>query len=148
MWAFFSKGNTMANATYNAFKEALFSTDLSAVTFKAMLVTDSYTPDIDADLDRADVTNEVTGDGYTEGGEELANVTFTKDEANDRLVFDADSVVWADASITARGAVVYISTGTAADDTLVLYKDFGADKTSSNGAFTLDWGDDGILYLG
>ena len=140
----------MANATYNIFKKSIMNggIDLDTDTLKVMLVTDSYTPDIDADLDRADVTNEITGDGYTEGGATLGSVTITQDDTNDRGVFDAADTTWASSSITARGAVIYLSTGTAADDLLIAYKDFGADKTSSNGNFTITWSADGILYLG
>lgn len=122
--------------------------DLDTDTLKVMLVTDSYTPDIDAHLDRADVTNEVEGTGYTAGGAELGSVTVTQDDTNNRGVFDAADTTWASSSITARGAVIYKSTGTAANDLLIAYKDFGEDKTSSNGNFTITWSADGILYLG
>lgn len=45
-------------------KEIDFDTD----TIKAMLCAAGYTPDLDAHDYKNDVTNEVTGTGYTAGG--------------------------------------------------------------------------------
>jgi hypothetical protein len=42
--------------------------DFDTDTFKAMLVTSSYTPNKDTHDKRDDVTNEVAGTGYTAGG--------------------------------------------------------------------------------
>jgi hypothetical protein len=144
------RGINMANVTYNIFKKSIMTgaIDLDTDTLKVMLVTSSYTPNIDTHLDRADVTNEVTGDGYTEGGVTLTSVTVTQDDTNNRAVFDAGDVSWTTATITARGAVIYKSTGTAGNDLLIAYKDFGSDKVSTYGTFTIVWGSDGILYLG
>ena len=49
-------------------------------TFKVMLTTSSYTEDKDAHDFRNDVTNEVTGTGYTAGGN-TATVSVTLDTA-------------------------------------------------------------------
>jgi hypothetical protein len=140
----------MASLIYNSFKKNIAngSIDLDTDTIKVALVTSSYTPDQDTHEDMADVTNEVSSSGYTTGGETLANKTITQDNTNNRAVFDADDVTWTSTSMTARGAVIYKSTGTAATDLLIAYKDFGSDKTSSNGDFTITWDADGILYLG
>lgn len=123
------------------------SIDLDTDTIKVALVTSSYTPDQDAHEDFADVTNEVTGTGYTAGGATLANKTVTADNTDNEGVFDADDVTWSSSTITARGAVVYKSTGTPANDLLVAYFDFGSDKTSTSGDFTIQWGAEGILNL-
>lgn len=139
----------MANVVYNSFKQKIQdgSIDLDTDTIKVLLVTSSYTPDIDTHEDLADVTNEVSGTGYTTGGEALANKAVTKDTANDRGKFDADDVTWASSSITARGAIIYKDTGTPGTSWLIAYKDFGADKTSISDDFTIQWSADGILYL-
>ena len=69
-------------------------------------------------------------------------------EANDRAEWDAADASWANATITARGAVLYKKLGGAASaDPLICYIDFGADKTSTAGTFTIQWSADGILYL-
>lgn len=139
----------MANVVYNSFKKDIMngSIDLDTDTIKVALVTSTYTPDIDANTKFSDVTNEVTGTGYTAGGATLASVTVTADTTNDKGVFDAADVTWTTSTITARGAVIYKSTGTASTSNLVGYVDFGADKTSSAGDFTISWNSGGILTL-
>ncbi len=140
----------MANVVYNALKKNIMNggIDLDSDTIKVALVTSSYTPDQDSDEDFADVTNEVSGTGYTAGGAELANKAVTADNTDDEGVFDADNVTWSSSSITARGAVIYKSTGTPANDLLIAYIDFGEDKVSSDGDFTITWDAEGILNLG
>lgn len=139
----------MANAVYNIFKSEVMkgSFDLVNDTIKVALVTSSYTPDIDSHEDFADVTNEVSGTGYTAGGATLASTSVTKDTTDDEGVFDAENVTWSSSTITARGAVVYKSTGVAGTSQLICYVDFGEDKSSSNGDFTIQWNSEGILNL-
>jgi hypothetical protein len=140
----------MANVIYNSFKKNIMNgaIDLDTDTIKVALVTSSYTPNADTHEDMADITNEVTGTGYTAGGATLANKTVTADTTDDEGVFDADDVTWTNSTITARGAVVYKSTGTAANDLLICYFDFGSDKSSSAGNFTITWNSEGIVNLG
>lgn len=128
----------MASLVYNkAIQSALTGgIDFDTDTFYMMLVTSSYTPDQDAHEDRADVTNEVTGTGYTAGGDSTT-VTVTQDNANDRVDIDFSDVTWASSTITAAAAVIYKSTGTEADDLLVAYLDFGGDVSSTSGDFTV-----------
>jgi hypothetical protein len=141
----------MANVTYNSFKRDIMngSIDLDTDTIKVMLVTSAYTPDQDAHTKRSDITNEVSGTGYSAGGSALANKTVTVDNTDNEGVFDADDVTWTDASITARGAVVYKSRGGAATaDELICYVDFGADKTSEANNFQIQWATEGIVNIG
>lgn len=139
----------MSNIIYNAFKKNIMNggIDLDTDTIKVALVTSSYTPDQDTHEDFADVTNEVSGTGYTAGGAELANKAVTADNTDNEGVFDADDVSWADSTITARGAIVYKSTGIAANDLLICYIDFTEDKVSSGGTFSIAWAAEGILNL-
>jgi septal ring-binding cell division protein DamX len=124
------------------------SLNLSGDTIKVMLVTSGYTPNVDTHDYRDDVTNEVSGTGYTAGGATLANKTVTQDNTNDRAAFDADDATWASSTITARGAVVYKARGGAASaDELLCYFDFGSDQISSSGNFTLQWSSSGIVLL-
>jgi len=140
----------MVNVTYNSFKKKIQdgSIDLDTDTIKVALVTSSYTPDQDSHEFFDDVTNEVSGTGYTAGGATLASASVTQNNTDNRGVFDATDVEWTSSSITARGAVIYKSTGTASTSPLVGYVDFGADKTSSNGTFKIEWSSDGISYIG
>ena len=139
----------MANVVYNNFKKNIMngSIDLDTDTIKVALVTSSYTPDQDADEFFDDVTNEVSGTGYTAGGATLASAAVTEDTTNDLGKFDAADVTWSSSTITARGAVIYKSTGTASTSPLIAYIDFGADKSSSAGDFTIQWSSSGILTL-
>ena len=128
----------MASFVYNSCIDdmARNAIDFDTDSFKVMLVTSSYTPDKDTHLKRSSVTNEVSGTGYTAGG--VTSVcTVTKDTANDRVTLSFAAVSWASSTITARGAVIYKSTGTASNDNLVAYNDFGSDVASASGTFTV-----------
>jgi len=124
---------------------------LDTDTIKVVLVTSSYTPNIDTHTQYSHITNQVTGTGYTAGGATLANKSVAVDTTNDRAKFDADDTTWTTASVTARGAIIYkyVDNAGSPDDTspLICYKDFGADVTSTNADFTIKWHADGILYL-
>lgn len=141
----------MASVIYNSFKRDIAngSIDLDTDTINVMLVTSSYTPNIDTHTKRSDVTNEVAnGNGYTTNGKSLASKTVTVDTANDRAIFDATDLVWTTATITARGAVLYKSRGGASSaDELICYIDFGADITSTAADFTLAFNASGIIAL-
>jgi hypothetical protein len=128
----------MASLIYNSAIDdmARNNIDFDTNTFKAMLVTSSYTPNKDTHDKRDDVTNEVTGTGYTAGGVTTA-CTVTKDTANDRVTLQFAAVSWATSTITARALVIYKSTGTASTDNLVAYNDFGSDVSSTAGTFSV-----------
>jgi hypothetical protein len=130
----------MASFAFNKFwnKVLTGSIDLDTDTFKCMLVTVSYSPDKDLHDFRNDVTNEVSGTGYTAGGATVT-VGVTDDTANDRQDISLGGISLGSSTITARGAVYYKSRGGASSaDELVAYIDFGADVISANGTFTLD----------
>ena len=125
-------------------KEVDYDTD----TIKVALLTSSYTPDQDAHDYLNDVSSyEVSGTGYTAGGNTLASKTVTYDSANNVIVLDAADTTWASSTITARYAVVYDSTGTASTSTLIGYVDFGSDQSSTNGNFTITWDSTGIVRI-
>lgn len=139
----------MANVIYNNFKKLIMNggVDLDTDTIKVALVTSSYTPDQDAHDFFDDVTNEVSGTGYTAGGATLGSKAVTADNTDNEGVFDAADVTWTTSTITARGAVVYKDTGSAATSALICYFDFGSDQVSSSGDFTITWNSEGILNL-
>ena len=134
-------GITFLNALKNDL--ALDLDDTTADRFKVMLVTSSYTPDFGTHDFKADVTNEVSGTGYSAGGESLTSVTLT--QSGGTITFDADDVTWTSSTITARGAVIYEDS--LASDPLIAYIDFGADKSSSAGDFVLSFNASGIFTL-
>lgn len=139
----------MADVIFNNFKKLIMNggIDLDTDTIKVALVTSSYTPDQDVHDFFDDVTNEVSGTGYTAGGATLGSAAVTADNTDNEGVFDAADTSWTTATITARAAVLYKSTGTASTSALIAYIDFGADKTSTAGTFTITWNSEGILNL-
>ena len=124
--------------------------DLSSadVTVKCLLMTsdaDISQEDWETLTDVNDDTNEVSGDGYDAGGAEATTKAVT--EATKVTTFDAANVTWTSSTITARYSILYLSTGTAGTSYLIGYADFGEDKSSSSGDFTVAWDDSGILTL-
>jgi hypothetical protein len=82
-------------------------------------------------------TNEVSGTGYTAGGGTLTNLTPTTSSTT--AFTDFDDLTFSTATITARGALIYNTTtggGSSTTDTVVVL-DFGGDKTSTAGDFTI-----------
>jgi len=125
-------------------KEVDFDTDV----IKVMLCTSAYAPDQDVHAYKDAVTNEVTGAGYTTGGATLANKTMDYTGATNVVKLDANDVSWANSTITARYAVIYDDTpATDATKPILGYVDFGEDKVSSNGTFTIQWHADGIFTV-
>jgi hypothetical protein len=126
-------------------KEIDWDTD----TIKVALLTNAYTPDQDAHNYLDDVVaNEVSGTGYTAGGNTLANKTNAYNSATNVIVLDADDTTWSSSTITARYAVIYDATpATNATKPLIGYVDFGSDQSSSNGNFTITWDATGIVRV-
>ncbi len=130
----------MASLIYNSAlrDEATGAIDYDTDTFYVMLVTSTYTPNKDTHTKRSDVTNEVTGTGYSAGGTASTVTVAAVDTANDRVVITFGAVSWSTATITARGAVYYKRRGGASSaDELIAYDDFGSDVTSTGGTFSL-----------
>lgn len=141
----------MANAIFNSFKRDIANGSINLATdaVKIMLVGSAYTPNIDTHAKRSDVTNEVSGAGYTAGGVALVNKAVTMNTTSDKGVFDADDITLSNATITARGAVLYKARGGASSaDELIAYLDFGADITSTAGNFNIAFDANGIITIG
>ena len=129
----------MASLIFNSFLEDLArgAIDADTDTFYVLLTTSSYAEDKDAHTKRSDVTNEVTGTGYSAGGIAAA-VTVSKDTTTDRVSITLGAVSWPASTITARRAVYYKRRGGAASaDELVAVNDFGANVTSTGATFSL-----------
>ena len=116
-------------------------------TFKVALYTSSAT--IDANTTAYSSTNEVTGTNYTAGGAAIANlgvVTVNTSTSAGTGYTDFTDTTWTTATITARGALIYNTTpsansnaNTALTNAAVAVLDFGSDKTSTAGDFTIVW---------
>jgi hypothetical protein len=80
-------------------------------------------------------TGEVTGStGYTAGGNTLTNITPVLNSNEGCVSFQPTT--WSTSTITARGAQIYNSTSSNKN---VAVLDFGADKISSAGDFTVSF---------
>ena len=114
-------------------------------SFKLALYTSSAT--IDANTTAYTSSNEVTGTNYTAGGGALVNLGVTASNTSTSAgtgFTDFSDLTFSTATITARGALIYNTTPSAngtANTTLtnaaVCALDFGSDKTSTAGDFTI-----------
>lgn len=129
----------MASLVYNScIRDAVTGAiDFDTDTFKMMLVTSSYTASKAHDK-RDDITNEVTGTGYTAGGNACSVSVAAVDNSNNDVEISFTVTSWTSATITARAGVIYKSRGGASSaDELVGYVDFGSDVSSTNGTFAV-----------
>ena len=113
---------------------------------RVLMVTDTYTPDFNAHDFYADITNEVTGTGYTAGGELLTTTEITL--SGGVLTFDAADVAWTTSTIAnAMAGVLKTTVSGSATDQLILLSDFVTAASSSGGTFTIQWSASGIATV-
>lgn len=119
---------------------------LEAEDNKVLMVTDSHTPDFNAHDFRDDITDEVSGTGYTAGGKAFTTTEVTL--ASGVLTWDSDDVSWASSTISnAMAAVYYTNVGSAGTDQLVLLQDFVTAASTTNGTFTIQQNASGIMTI-
>lgn len=114
-------------------------------TFKLALYTSSAS--VDANSTAYTTSGEATGTNYTAGGSALTNlgvVTSNNSAATGTGFTDFSDLTFSNSTITARGAMIYNTTPSAnsnANTTLtnaaVAVLDFGSDKVSNAGDFTI-----------
>jgi len=139
----------MASVIYNSYLKKIGdgSIDFDTDTIKVALVTSAYVPNIDTHDFFDDLTNEVTGAGYTAGGATLGSKTVTVDTSNDSAIYDGDDVSWTTSTFTTAGAVIYKSTGVASTSPLIQYIDFGSSQITSASTFRIIWNVSGLFYV-
>lgn len=99
-------------------------------TFKIALYTSSAT--LGASTTAYSATDEVTGTGYTAGGNTLTSVSPTT--SGTTAYVDFADTTWASSTITANGALIYNANSSNASCIVLA---FGSDKSSSNGDFQI-----------
>ena len=110
------------NFTCNSFKEALFKGDVDFLVDTIKIALYDNTATLNASTTAYTTTGEVAATGYTATGNTLTpSVTLGTDGI---AYVDFADTSWT-AAITARGALIYKSSGTA-----ICVLDFGSDKTS------------------
>jgi len=130
----------ITQAMCNSFKQELLVgthnfTASSGDSFKLSLHTSSATLNKSTTAYQSSGLNEVAnGNGYTSGGVALTEVTPTLD--GDTAITDFADASFTTATITARGALIYNDDQS---DKAVCVLDFGADKTSTSGTFTIQF---------
>jgi hypothetical protein len=126
----------ITQAMTTSFKKELMEGvhDFTTHIFKIALYTSSAT--LDATTTAYSATNEVSGTNYTAGGNTLTVTGGAVSTSGTTAYIDFSDTTWADATITARGALIYNSS---ASNKAVAVLDFGADKTSTAGDFTVSF---------
>jgi hypothetical protein len=127
----------MSSYFFDGALSALCSAGINPTTDTVKMMLVSVAPNRATMVNRSDVTNEVTGTGYTSGGA-ACTVTPALNTTTHQEVLTTSSVTWTTATISAVGAVLYKSTGTASTDRLYGYLDFGGTVTSTGGNFTVN----------
>lgn len=100
-------------------------------TFKLAMYTNSAS--FTAATTAYTTSNEISGTGYTAGGGTLTRVDPTTSSTT--AFTDFADLTFSSSSLTARGALIY--NDSASGDPTVVVLDFGGDKTSSSGDFTI-----------
>ena len=116
-------GHNFKNSGGHTFKLAMYT---NSASFNA--ATTAYT-----------TSNEVSGSGYTAGGGTLTRVDPSL--SGTTALTDFADLTFTSATVTARGALIYNTTtggGSGTTDTVVVL-DFGSDKTSTAGDFTIQF---------
>lgn len=140
----------MASTVFSNFARnlAIARHNFSSDTLKVLLVSSIPTEgNIDAWIARSDVTNEITGTGYTAGGIAQAYTLNALDTAANRQTVTLTNIVngWTTATFSAVGAIVYKNSGVATTDYLIEFIDFGATVTATAGNFSITYSSDLLI---
>jgi hypothetical protein len=127
-------GNFMCTSFKKELMEAKHNFLLSGGnTFKLAMYDNNAS--FDASTTAYTATNEVSGTGYSAGGGTLTRIDPSSSGTTAFTTFS--DLTFSTATVTARGALIY--NDTAAGDPTVIVLDFGADKTSTAGDFTIQF---------
>lgn len=132
----------MASANSLFLPKRLADAYFGAGAFKMLLVSSVPSEtDIDTWDFRNDVSNEVTGSGYTAGGFSVTPTVGSVDTVNNRVAvtFSDLSPALATATVSAVGGWIYKDSGSAATDELIAFLDFGGTVSSTGAAFSVDF---------
>ena len=127
----------MASIIYTSFPaDAMNGNAVTSHSYKAMLVSGSYTEDRGAHSKRSSITNEISGTGYTAGGAAVT-VTVATNTSTHKTTLTIGAVSWPSSTLTARKMIVYRARGGASSaDELVCCVDNGTDLVSSSSTMT------------
>lgn len=115
--------------------------------FFMMIADNGYVPDHANDEFQSNVTNEVTGTGYTAGGQVLVGQVITLIGRDSYFI--ANNLTWSTVTFTnGRYGIIYDAAGgSPSTNFLVGYVDFGANFSPAGSNFGITWNASGIFYL-
>ncbi len=116
----------------HAFGTSVVRAGTGADTFKIALYTSTAT--LDSTTTAYTATNEVVGTNYVAGGNTLTISQVPTSTSTTAWLDFADST-WSTSTITARGAMIY--NDTSSGNLTVAILDFGSDKISTAGDFSI-----------
>jgi hypothetical protein len=127
----------ISSAICNSFKQEILVgthnfTASSGDSFKLAMFTSSAS--LGAGTTAYSTSNEISGTGYTAGGQALTSVTPVLDGST--AVCDFADISFTSASFTANGCLIYNDDQS---DKAVCVVAFGGDKTVSSGTFTIQF---------
>jgi len=117
-----AKHNFLAAPNGNTFRLALYT---NSATFTAATTAYTNTNEID----------NTAGSAYVDKGVALTNVSPSRPGSGTTAITDFADATWSSATFTARGALLFNDSATG--DPTVVVLDFGADKSASNGTFSV-----------
>ena len=128
----------ITQAMCTLFKKDLLLGDHHLDTDNIYIALYTSSASLDAATDGYTTSNEVSGSGYSAGGNALASKAVTENSTSG--VFDAADPEWTSASFTARGALIYNKTlGDASSNSrgAIAVLNFGGDFTVAGGTFKI-----------
>ena len=128
-----------------AFNATQLAVDLSLTTHKIAMYNNTETPNYSAETGGYSATNEVSGTGYTAGGQTILSPTNTESPTGTWMYDMADQVWASPTSVTAFGAKLYADA--LAGNNLVVGVNFGGSFTSTAGTFTIQWASTGVFTI-
>ena len=106
-------------------------------TIKLKLLTSATAPVASWTTRSDDTGTEVTGTNYTTGGATLTGLSLT--QSGGITTFTANNITWAQSGTgfnNARYGYLYVSTGTAANDTIIGFYDFLTNQSNQTVPFS------------
>ena len=118
----------------NSFKQQMLQAGQNIVTDTLRMALYTAFADVGPTTAVYTATNEVSGTGYTAGGELVTGATVSVDVQSGTVYVDFANVAWPGANFTARGALIYNVT---AGNKSIAVLDFGSDKTFTSTSNTV-----------
>jgi hypothetical protein len=138
-------GNALCNSFKQELLEGVHNFTTSGNTFKFAMYTNSQagselggtssTMDATVTAYSGSASNEVSSSGYNAGGGTLVNVAPSL-KSTSTATTQFNPFTFSGVTLTARGALIYNSTNS---NKAVCVLDFGANKSASSGAFTINF---------